>query len=360
MASQKTTGETGISRDDRDPSKYPQMDYLDNSGMVNKSKTSSATSPVDESSKEMDTEESYVEKSIKDSSTFDKPSDDDGITSSFSSPEDALTALLQIAASTGRGEFAKPGQKNEAEKLISILELNNPTPGPTKDDRVYGTWELLYSSTQLFRSSPFFMAGRAVCTTADQAQQYDWFCDMHRKALAISSIGPVRQIVSPSSLVSEFEVTVGAIPFFNWTPFTPFPYSGGLPFTIDGAIVSSADITATGDGSAWELYMDTVQIRGSNVPGLRRFLDDGLQLNSRDLASFLEDNVNGYTTPRPMFKTTYLSEKLRISRDQDGKVFVYVKVSDDTSPTDYSRVEADLGLLKFLEGLNDNIIKYYE
>jgi hypothetical protein len=183
---------------------------------------------------------------------------------------------------------------------------------------------------------------------------------MHRKALAISNIGPVRQIVSQTSLVSEFEVTVGAIPFFNWTPFTPFPYSGGLPFTIDGAIVSSADMKATSDGNAWELYMDTVKIRGSNVPGLRRFLDDGLQLNSRDLASFLEENVDGYTTPRPIFKTTYLSDTLRISRDQDGKVFVYVKVSDDTSPTDYRKVEPDFGLLKFLEDLNDNVIKYYE
>ncbi|KAL3915046.1 MAG: hypothetical protein SGILL_005827 [Bacillariaceae sp.] len=183
---------------------------------------------------------------------------------------------------------------------------------------------------------------------------------MHRGALAISNIGAVRQIVSPTLLVSEFEVKVGAIPFFNFTPLTPFPYSGGLPFTIDGAIVSSADISPANDGKAWELYMDTVQIRGSNVPGLRRVLDDGLQLSSRQLASFLEENVDGYETPRPIFDTTYLTESLRISRDQDGKVFVYQKISDDTMTTNYSKVEADLGLLKFLEGLNDNVIKYYE
>ncbi|KAG7351218.1 plastid lipid-associated PAP/fibrillin family protein [Nitzschia inconspicua] len=272
----------------------------------------------------------------------------------------ALTHLLQIAARTGRGELANPSDKKEAEKWINVLEANNPTPEPTKSPLINGRWELLYSSTQLFRSSPFFMAGRAVCTTDDQAQQYDWFCDMHRKALAISNIGSVRQIVSPTLLVSEFEVKVGAIPFFNFTPLTPFPYSGGLPFTIDGAIVSSADIFATNDGNAWELFMDTVQIQGSNVPGLRRVLDDGLKLDSRQLASFLEQNLDGYKTPRPVFETTFLSESLRVSRDQDGKVFVYQKVSDDTSPTDYSKVEADLGLLQFLEGLNDNIIKYYE
>lgn len=279
---------------------------------------------------------------------------------STSSTQQILAELLQIAARTGRGELATLDDKAQAEKWISILESKNPTLEPTKSPMINGRWELLYSSTQLFRSSPFFMAGRAVCTTDDQAQQYDWFCDMHRKALAISAIGSVRQIVSPTLLVSEFEVKVGAIPFFNFTPFTPFPYSGGLPFTIDGAIVSSADISPSDAGNAWELCMDTVQIQGSNVPGLRGILDDGLKLQSRQLASFLEQNVDGYTTPRPLFETTYLSENLRVSRDQDAKVFVYQKVSDNTSPTDYSKVEADLGLLKFLEGLNDNVIKYYE
>jgi hypothetical protein len=276
------------------------------------------------------------------------------------SSEEALIGLLQIASRTGRGELATSDEKRQAEEFVSILEANNPTQEPTKSSLINGRWELLYTSTQLFRSSPFFMAGRAVCTTVDQAQQYDWFCDMHRRALAISNIGAVRQIISPTLLVSEFEVKVGAIPFFNFTPLTPFPYSGGLPFTIDGAIVSSADIKPTASGKEWELYMDTVQIRGSNVPGLRTILDERLQLDSRQLATFLEENVDGYTTPRPIFETTFLSNTLRISRDQDGKVFVYQKVSESCVATDYSRVDADLGFLKFLEGLNDNIIKYYE
>lgn len=141
--------------------------------------------------------------------------------------EDSLTTLLQIAASTGRGEFATPAQKLKAESLIEEMEAQNPTPEPAKSPLVNGRWELLYASTQLFRSSPFFMAGRAVCSTPDQAKQYDWFCDMHRKALAISSIGQVRQIISPTKMVSEFEVTVGAVPFLS--DFTPFAYSGGWP-----------------------------------------------------------------------------------------------------------------------------------
>mmetsp|Transcript_27181 Transcript_27181/g.63660 ORF Transcript_27181/g.63660 Transcript_27181/m.63660 type:complete len:428 (+) Transcript_27181:294-1577(+) len=268
-----------------------------------------------------------------------------------------LAALLRIAASTGRGEFANKSQKDQARDLIASLEANNPTPEPTNSSMINGRWELVYSSTQLFRSSPFFMAGRAVCSTKDQADQYDWFCDMHRKALAVSNIGTVRQVISPTLMISEFEVKVGAVPFLN--DFTPFSYSGGLPATIDGSIVSQADITPTDDGKSWELLMDTVQIKGSNIPGLRTILDNGLQLQSRGLGSFLESNLNGYTNPRPIFETTFLTDSIRISRDQDGKVFVYAKESEESTPTDYTKVEADLGFLELLGGFNDAIMKFY-
>jgi len=273
-------------------------------------------------------------------------------------PVDELKmTLMQIGASTGRGEFADQSQKDQAADLISALEMQNLVPEPAKSPLMNGRWELLYSSTQLFRSSPFFMAGRAVCSTADQAKQYDWFCDMHRKALAISNIGQVRQVVSSNRLVSEFEVQVGSIPFLN--DFTPFSYSGGLPVTISGAIVSSADITPTEDGSGWEIFMDTVEIKGSNIPGLRQILDQGLKLESRQLGGFLENNIESYENPKPVFRTTYLSENLRISRDQDGKAFVYGKLTDGNEPSEYQNVDSDLGVLKLLEGFNDAITKFY-
>jgi hypothetical protein len=241
--------------------------------------------------------------------------------------------------------------------IIRQLESENPTLSPADSSLMLGTWELVYSSTQLFRSSPFFMAGRAVCQDGRQAEQYDWFCDMHRAALAVSNIGAVRQVVNETSLVSEFEVKVGAVPFIGakW----PFSYSGGLPFTIDGAIVSSADISPVNNSSAWEIYMDTVAIKGSNIPGLRQALDGGLNLSSRGLASVLESTVSSYTTPKPIFTTIYLDENLRISRDQDDKVFVYTKVCNSTTPTDYSNVMPDLGVSKLLEGFNDAVTKFY-
>ena len=367
--------------------KSPSYDYLVDSSLKepesyleDMASNSEGRSSISSSSSSDDTESSKSRSSeylndmaTEDSVTrLDEDDDTTGNNNDSTSEEESndddthtLAALLRIAASTGRGEYASPDQKNQASELIAALETKNPTPQPAKDPKIYGRWELVYSSTELFRSSPFFMAGRAVCTTKDQAEQYDWFCDMHRKALAISNIGSVRQVISPtlmdvneidlgrtSRMVSEFEVKVGAVPFLN-------SYSGGLPFTVDGSIVSSADITPTDDGRSWELLMDTVQIKGSNVPGLRAILDNGLQLQSRGLGSFLEKNLDGYDNPRPIFETTYLSDSIRISRDQDGKTFVYAKESDDSNITDYEKVDADFGVLKLLGQFNDKITKFY-
>lgn len=87
-----------------------------------------------------------------------------------------------------------------------------------------------------------------------------------------------------------------------------------------------------------------VEVKGSNVPGLRQLLDGGLRLESRQLGNALESTLPNYSNPRPRFRTTFVDGSMRISRDQDGKLFVYTKVSEVSEPTDYSAVEADLGL----------------
>jgi len=258
--------------------------------------------------------------------------------------------LLQLAAVTDRGQAAKYKTLREAENLAEDLECLCPTTTPARESA--GTWALVFSSTQLFRSSPFFMAGRAVCADGTEARRYDAFCDLHRAALAISEIGQVRQVVSldPPMLTSEFEVRAGAVPFLS--DVLPFlRYSGGLPLTIEGSIVSSASIDTVNDDS-YTLYMDTVEIKGSNVPLLRQVLDSGLRLESRNLGGLLEQNLPGYSNPKPLFRTTYVDDTMRICRDQDGKLFVYSKLSNATSTTDYSDVTADLGVGSLLSSLS--------
>ena len=87
---------------------------------------------------------------------------------------------------------------------------------------------------------------------------------MHRASLAISTIGVVRQIITgEGKLVNEFEVKVGAVPFLS--DCLPLKYSGGLPFTIDGAIVSIADATLT-SSNEWALFMDSLKLKDPTFP----------------------------------------------------------------------------------------------
>ena len=142
--------------------------------------------------------------------------------------QDIMLQLFQMAASTGRGEFASNGKKEQVMAAILGLESCNPTVEPTKSKEIYGTWELVYQQYSIVPILPLLHGGSGpFVRLPSTAQQYDWFCDMHRAALAISQIGTVRHIISPTRLVSEFEIKAGAVPFLN--DLTPFSYSGGLP-----------------------------------------------------------------------------------------------------------------------------------
>lgn len=66
--------------------------------------------------------------------------------------------------------------------------------------------------------------------------------------------------------------------------------------------------------------------------------------------------MESYTNPKPVFDVTYLDEEMRVCRDQDGKVFVYTKVSDEEEGTDYDDVGADLGIESLWNGFRGAIL----
>ena len=160
------------------------------------------------------------------------------------------TALLALAARTKRGEIANEKEKTLALELITKLEGYNPTDYPCNDELAFGKWELIYSNTNLFRSSPFWMAARAVCQEGDQASTFNTFCDLHRDALAFTNMGRITQIISTTSLTSEFETIVPVIP--------------GLPITITGTIVSNSDIV-TSTSTSWTLFMNNMTISTTSL-----------------------------------------------------------------------------------------------
>ena len=101
-------------------------------------------------------------------------------------------AVLKLGVTTCRGERASAAEKATLRRLV--MQLIGARTQAMKGLSCEGEWDLVMSDTQLFRSSPFFMAGRAVVRDGEQADQFNWFCDQHRAALDFSQIGRVRQV----------------------------------------------------------------------------------------------------------------------------------------------------------------------
>lgn len=226
---------------------------------------------------------------------------------STATKESLKSQLKEMGALYQRGELEH--DRTNGVRLASLLEESS-----TMDGDIEGQWDLIYSSSPfLFMSSPFFMAARAVCKESEEVDRFFWFCRQHRDALAFTSIGRVSQIISGETLVSEFESNVAAVP--------------GLPVIIKGTIESTAEVEFSQDNDCKTMtfLMDTVRIKKgtSNIPVLDSLLDSFEGLKTRELGDTLERVIQGYSNPRPSFRTYFIDDEIRVSRDIDDNVFVY-------------------------------------
>ena len=157
------------------------------------------------------------------------------------------------------------------------------------------------SSTQFFRSSPFFQTLRTAADNRDIAENG---FELHERATSASRVGRVRQVIKPDQLVSEVELEVGLLP--------------GFPIKVKGTVVTCASLKVTGP-ELWELRIQTTQIKGSNVPILNQLLDGmPVELPMGDVYNNLMGNI-----PVVPLKTFYVDEGIRITRDVDDNFFVF-------------------------------------
>jgi hypothetical protein len=178
-------------------------------------------------------------------------------------------------------------------------EALNPTADPASN--CVGEWDLCLSSTQFFRSSPFFQTIRTATDSRDIAENG---FELHERATSASRVGRVRQIVKADQLVSEVELEVGLLP--------------GFPIKVKGTVVTSASLLVAGP-ELWELRIQKTTVKGSNVPLLNQLLDDKkVELPMGDVYSNLMGSV-----PVVPLKTFYVDEGIRITRDVDDNFFVF-------------------------------------
>lgn len=213
--------------------------------------------------------------------------------------------LLLLASVTDRGAFAKKEEQDIVTDLVTQLEALNPTKDPAS--HCEGEWDLCYSSTQFFRSSPFFQSIRIAVGDNNKDVTENGFA-LHEQATKGSRIGKVRQIINSDKLISEVDLEVGTLP--------------GIPFSMIGTVVSTADLNVVSD-KRWELRIENTKVKGSNIPIVNTFMDDlQVELPVGDFYS----TVSGQIPVIPM-TTFYIDEVMRITRDVDENFFVFIRES---------------------------------
>ncbi|KAL7539310.1 hypothetical protein ACHAXR_009174 [Thalassiosira sp. AJA248-18] len=213
--------------------------------------------------------------------------------------------LILLASVTNRGMATTAEEENLVSELVTELEALNPTADPALNSQ--GDWELCYSSTQSFRSSPFFLAIRAFLGDDNQAMAENAFT-IHDRATTASRIGKVRQIIDKDNreLVSEYDLSVGLFP--------------GLPVRVKGTVVTSADLDAIAP-ETWEMTVRGTKVNGSNVPFLDSYLDD----NAVEIPVGEAYKAVSGSIPTAILKTYYVDEGMRITRDIDDNFFVFTR-----------------------------------
>jgi len=211
--------------------------------------------------------------------------------------------LLLLASVSDRGLFLSSEEKDIVIDIITQLEALNPTRATAME--CYGEWDLVLTSTQAFRSSPFFQSIRSVLndkSTADNA------FSLHEAATSIGKVGRVKQVISEDGFfTSEVELEAGLMP--------------GMPFSAKGTVITKAKFEIVGEDQ-WDLFIQTTQVKNSNVPFLDQLLDDfPVELPVGDLYNMARGSVPGFS-----FKTSYVDDTLRITRDVDENFYVFSRV----------------------------------
>ncbi|KAG2433564.1 hypothetical protein HYH02_012681 [Chlamydomonas schloesseri] len=206
--------------------------------------------------------------------------------------------LLKKVAGLNRGALASSNDKYEVSTYVDVLEEAVQSSGaPIDMNAVQGKWELIYSSVEQFRSSPFFWAFQeGLVQSRDIASQIFKFTD----SLPGATIGAAYQTLSfdTGKLISEVDIEV-------------FP-------AIRGTVVTTSAVEADPPRNL-NVTVQTTRVANSNV---LPFVD-----NVSVPVQEIVEGIRGPGSTRVVVEITYVDSDMRIARTRpDGEIFVYRRV----------------------------------
>ena len=240
--------------------------------------------------------------------------------------KDLKALVYQVAAATDRGQrmntMIAPMYQDKSIEMKQLVDALVPQSDEITESGIQGEWELIYSSVELFRSSPFFLA---IEKALNDKTKSDLFFKLHLLqvgSFGLSTVGRVGQYINfnNAEMISTFDTTIfglTTIPILGW--FKLLPTFGGRVVTI------AKGLKLKGNNISMELEKTKV----SEVVGLKKIpLVDRL-LMERWYPVNTVWKLLPWNKDKPNCEITvlYIDEELRITRDMYGSLFVYIRPS---------------------------------
>merc|ERR1711988_1575029 len=230
------------------------------------------------------------------------------------SPEELKTKVYQLASISQRGKYMTTSQRSEINQYIKELENQNPTAFPADDALLIGKWQLVYSSDDATRSSPFFWAFKNLVGNKQISQNIFSITD----SIPFKDVGMAIQDLTLDTLVSEVDITIGRTTKKNGSS-----REGGdlvLP-SLQSTMTTTSTYVPINDKTI-ELTVGKTQIKKSTLQALIPFLPFD------DLIFPVEDVFNQLKPYSSVVRLNinYLDDDIRIRRTEDREVFVFTRL----------------------------------
>ena len=232
--------------------------------------------------------------------------------------------IYQIAAITDRGQRLNPfvspmyqDKLKEMEDLIQDLEKHN---SEVSEEKLSGEWELIYSTVELFRSSPFFLAIEKALNNEFKSNLFFKLHQLQVGSFGLSTIGRIAQNIDfeKNEFISTFDTIIfglTTIPILGWFKLLP---------TFGGRVITLSDELNLKDNL---LKMNLQKTKVSKVEGLNKIPIFSTLLMDRwyPVKEVWEKLPWNKESPSCEVHIIYLDDEIRIMKDIYGSFFIYIR-----------------------------------
>ena len=232
--------------------------------------------------------------------------------------------IYQISAITDRGQRLNPfispmyqEKLKEMEQLVNDLEKQN---SEISEEKLSGEWELIYSTVELFRSSPFFLAIEKALNDEYKSNLFFKLHQLQVGSFGLSTIGRIAQKIDfeKKEFISTFDTIIfglTTIPILGWFKLLP---------TFGGRVITLADELNLNDNI---LQMNLRKTKVSKVEGLNKIPIFSKLLMDRwyPVKEVWEKLPWNKEIPSCEVAVIYLDDEVRVMKDIYGSTFVYIR-----------------------------------